>query len=188
MISQSAKNSLDQSLMLALKGAMVAVDGDLCEVTKDDDISGILESKVVMLTSSSYVFRVFVLIYFEPDDATREHFARRSRTSLAELTEQTFIDALCESGNMCSGAFNRDLGREFPHVGLSTPNILDRSCADNLAALNGGHVQHFRIDVNQATLFHASLCVCDYADMDFTFAYSDAPAEGEVSNGELEMF
>jgi hypothetical protein len=188
MISNSAKNSFDQSIMQALKGAMIAASGDACEVTKEDNPAAITESKVVMLTSSSYVFRVFVLIYFEPNEATREHFARRNRTSVADLTDQAFIDSLCESGNMCSGAFNRDLGRQYPHVGLSTPNILDKHCADNLETLKGGHVQHFRIDVNQSTLFHASLCVCDYADLDFSLASSAEMAEDEVSNGELELF
>jgi len=188
MISNIAKNSFDQSIMQALKGAMVAVSGDTCEVSKEDDPAAITESKVVMLTSSSYVFRAIMLLYFEPNEATREHFARRNRTSIADLTDQDFSDALCESGNMCSGAFNRDLLRQYPHVGLSTPNILDKHCADYIETLKVGHVQHFRIDVNQTTLFHASLCVCDYADLDFSLSSCAALAEDEVNNGELEMF
>lgn len=186
MISSSAKNSFDKAIIQALKGAMVAASDDTCDVTIEDNPSAITESKFVMLTSSSYVFRAFVLIYFEPNEALREHFARRNRTTAADLTEQDFIDALSESGNMCSGAFNRDLGRHYPHVGLSTPNILDKHCADSLEVLNASHAQQFRIDINQTTLFRASLVVCAYANLDFYLP--DTVAEDEVSSGELEMF
>jgi hypothetical protein len=186
MISNSAKSSFDKAIIHALKGAMVATSDDTCEVFVEDPPPVITESKFVMLTSSSYVFRVFVLIYFEPNEVTREHFARRSRINVADMTEQDFTDAMSESGNMCSGAFNRDLGRQYPHVGLSTPNILDKHCAESLVAMNTSHSQHFRVDINQATLFRATLVVCAYAPMDFSL--SDAVAEDEVSSGELEMF
>ncbi len=187
MISNNAKAGFDQLFTSALKGAMVAVDGDRCDISQLDQQAGIKESQLVMLTSSSYVFRVFMLIYFQPNAQTREHFARRSRTTADELSDHVFMDAICETGNMCSGAFNRDLSRVFPHVGLSTPNVLDARCAENLATLKAGHVQHFQIDVNHTTLFHASLCVCEYADLDFTVDWLHT-IDDEVSSGELELF
>lgn len=187
MISNSAKAGFDQLFTVALKGAMVAADGDRCDVTQLDRQASIKASQLVMLTSSSYVFRVFMLIYFQPNAPTREHFARRSHTSPDELSDHVFMDAICETGNLCCGAFNRDLSRVFPHVGLSTPNVLDARCAENLTTLKAGHVQHFQVDVNHATLFHASLCVCEYADLDFSVDWLHT-TEDDVSSGELELF
>jgi hypothetical protein len=172
---------------VALKGAVVTSAEDRCDVTQLARQASLRDSQLVMLTSSSYVFRVFMLIYFQPSLQTREHFARRSRTTAAELNDHMFMDAICEAGNMCCGAFNRDLGRLFPHVGLSTPNVLDARCATNLAMLKAGHVQHFQVDVNQTTLFHASLCVCDYTDLDFSVDWLHTVDDG-ASSGELELF
>jgi hypothetical protein len=185
MISQNAKSSFDQLFTRALKGAWGGADNEPCEVTQVNDKSEITESQMVMLTSSSYVFRVFMMIYFQPNALTKEHLAKRNRT--AELTDHAFIDAICEGGNMCCGAFNRDLSWQFPHVGLSTPNILDARCATNLEPLNTGHIQHFRIEINHVPFFHASLCVCDYVDLDFSVACDALPSTA-TSDGELELF
>ena len=187
MISSRAKASFDQLFVTALKGAMVATTEDRCDVTQLNGRVGITEPQLVMLTSSSYVFRVFMLIYFRLDAPTRAHFARRSQTTAAELGDHGFMDALCETGNMCCGAFNRELGRVFPHIGLSTPNVLDARCAENLTTLKTGHVQHFQVDVNQSMLFHASLCVCDYADLDFDVGWVNTSRD-DVDCGELELF
>lgn len=187
MISNSAKTGFDQLFVAALNGAMVAAAEDRCDVTQLKSRDSFHEPQVVMLTSSSYVFRVFMLIYFRPDAPTREHFARRSHTTAAKFSDHFFMDAICETGNMCCGAFNRDLSRVFPHVGLSTPNVLDARCAENLVSLKIGHTQHFQVDVNHGTLFHASLCVSSYADLDFDVSWLNTTND-VVDNGELEFF
>ena len=187
MISNSAKAGFDQLFMVALKGALVAADGDRCDVAQIESQAGIKETQLVMLTSSSYVFRVFMLIYFQPNAQTREHFARRNRTTAADMSDAVFMDAICETGNMCCGAFNRDLSRVYPHVGLSTPNVLDARCAENLASLKAGHVRHFQVDINHNTLFHASLCVSEYADLDFSVDWLHT-SDDSVGSGELELF
>jgi hypothetical protein len=125
-----------------------------------------------------------VLIYFSPDEATRAHFARARRVSPAELGEQAFIDAISECANLCCGTFNRELGRVYPHIGMSTPNIMDRRCAQHLSLMEYGHLQHFVVRLNQRHDFHASLCVCEYEDLDFEVPPSAEPE----STGELEFF
>ena len=188
MISHSAKMALNQWFSKALKESMVAASGDQCAIETEDGNAAFPETKVVMLTSSSYVYRIFTVIYFDADLKTREHFARRTRADAQDMTDQEFIDAVCESANMTCGSLNRDLGRVYPHIGLSTPNILEARSADHLNVLQSGHLQHFRVDINGATLFHASMCVCEFADMDFSVGALAAVAEEEVDSGELEMF
>ena len=186
MISQNASAGFEALLVQSLKKAMTVLPDDHCEVvavTATDAFSG---SSVVVLTSSSYVFRVMVLIYFSADMPTKTHFSRRQGILPEELNEQAFIDAICESANMCSGGFNRELGRFFPHIGLSTPNILERRCADHISALKAGLVRHFQVTVNGAILFHASMCVCDYDTLDF--AYHPDTLSDAVGEGELEFF
>jgi hypothetical protein len=186
MITQSAQTALESLLVLSLRKSLAVMPEDRCEVSEASDAEDFPESRVVVLTSSSYVFRVMVLIYFDDDERTRAHFARRVHASAQEFDHQAFVDALCEAANMCSGGFNRELTQFYPHIGLSTPNILERRCADHIAALNAGLVRHFRVDINGVSLFHASMCVCDYDTMDFS--YVPVAQEEAVSDGELELF
>lgn len=184
MISKHARDGFDHLLIQAIKASLVTSQQDACEVAVITDPSEIKETKIVMLTVSSYLFRLMVFIYFSPDDATKGHFARINNIQAKDMSEQSFYDAIAEYGNICCGILNRDLGQFFPHIGMSTPNIIDKNCSYYLDALNCGHIQHFNVDVNGTAAFHASLCVCDFADLDFIVDVHDADAD----TGELELF
>jgi hypothetical protein len=187
MISQRARNGLDQWFTQALQGALSGNQGEQCSIEKMERNTGFPESRFVMLTSSSYLFRAFTLIYFDLNAATRAHFAKLSRATTDEMSEQAFMDVICERANMCGGAFNRDLGSVFNHIGLSTPNILTSGSAQCLDSLRTGHRQHFRIDITGLPVFHASLCVCEVEDLDFEVPLLPQ-GQGEVDSGELELF
>lgn len=184
MISQQAKDGLDFVVTSALKSAMVASADDRCDVTVVDDIQGIKEEKVVLLTVSSYVFRVMTMLYFTLNKDTKAHFAAVNRAEVEAMSDSDFLDVICECGNIFCGALNRELGNHFPYLGMSTPNVLDRECVAYLAELNAGHTQHFRISINDSLTMHASLCFCDFADIDFKVDMTQT----EESNGELELF
>jgi hypothetical protein len=183
MISSSAKEGFNLLLTQALKESLVP-DGSHCEITPLDDDSAICESKMAVLTVSSYLFRVIVMLHFTPDAATFEHFAKLNHSSLEEMSAQEIMDTIAERGNLCCGILNRELIAYFPHIGMSTPNVIDRHCAAYLSMLNCGHIQHFAIDIDQGPPLHASLCISDYADIDFSVS---ADAMG-ASTGELELF
>lgn len=184
MISESARDGFNRLLSQSLKGSLAPLPDDSFELTMLPDLAEVMESKFVILTISSYLFRLMVLIYFSPDETTKEHFARINNVPVAEMSQQAFFDAISERGNMCCGILNRELGHHFAHMGLSTPNILDKECASKLNILGCGHIQHVRVDINNSVHFHASVCVCEFADLDFVV---DEAAE-EESTGELEMF
>lgn len=184
MISTRATKSFDDMLVIGIKTSMgdAVSDSGAVEVLVDPD--EIQETHVVVLTVASYVFRLLVMVYFSPDDSTKAHFANITHVDPAEMSEQAFLDALQECGNICCGTLNRELVRVFPHVGMSTPNIIERECANYLRALPGGHLQHFRASNNAGRNFYFGICVRDFADIDFEWA----PAEEEVAAGELEFF
>lgn len=184
MISTRATNSFDQMLMLGIKASMGETISADCGVKVLADPEEIQETQVVMLTVASYVFRVFVMIYFSPDESTKAHFANITHADPAEMTEQSFLDALQECGNICCGTLNRELVRAFPHVGMSTPNIIERECVSYLRFLPGGHLQHFRATNSAGQHFYFGICVRDFADIDFEWE----PAQDLVSAGEMEFF
>jgi len=184
MISTNACDGFDHLLKQGIKNHLVNQEGDSYEVLAVDDLASAHESHLVVLTISSYLFRLMVFIHFAADDPSRLHLAKLSKISVEDMTEQVFIDAICERANMFCGALSRDLALSFPHVGMSTPNMVDRRCASHLHLLNPAHVRHFKVDVNNAASFRVTLCVNDYDHLDFLVDKTAA----EVDGGELEMF
>lgn len=183
MISQQAKDGFEYLLGQALKGSLVS-SGDSCDVQPIEGTAEIKENKMVVLTISSYLFRLMVMIHFRMDPATRAHFAAMNRTPAEEMDQQTFLDVIGECGNICCGALNRELAKHFPHIGMSTPNVLDRHSVEYLQQLGANHIKHFRVALGSGVVMHASLAVCDYADLHFVVDKSQA----EESTGELEFF
>lgn len=184
MISSNARSSFNHFFIQGFKSAVVTQPDELCEVSLASDLSAVKDTKCVVITVSSYLFRLMVLIYFTPDQSARSYFARANRIAASDLSDAALIDAVSEFANMSCGALSRDLLRVFPNIGMSTPNIIDKECSSSLGQLNGGHLQHFKFEINKDTHFFASLCVSDYADLDFVV--NTTPVE--VSSGELELF
>ena len=184
MISNRARDSFDQMVTLGIKASVGGSAPEACEISVLPNSAEIQESKVVVLTVASYLFRLQVLIYFSPDESTKAFFASINNFDPAEMTEQEFLDAIRECGNICCGTLNRELARVYPHVAMSTPNIIERECVNYLESLGAGHLQHFRAVAGDGKQFHFSLCVRDYADIDFEWA----PEVDAVSAGEMEFF
>lgn len=184
MISKQAQDAFDFIVTGALKQALCASADDRCDIQAVSNVDEIQEKKVVMLTVSSYLFRVVTLIYFTLDKSTKQHFAAINRTEPDVMSESDYLDVIGECGNIFCGVLNRELARHFPHLGMSTPNVLDRACVNYLHELDADYIKHFKVTLNNALTLHSSLCVCDFADIDFTVDMTQT----EESNGELEMF
>ena len=119
MISNRARDSFDQMLMLGIKASMGGSAPETCEVAVLANPKEIRETTVVMLTVASFLFRLSVVIYFSSDDATKTHFASLNNIDPTEMSDQAFLDALRECGNICCGTLNRELARVCPHVAMS---------------------------------------------------------------------
>jgi hypothetical protein len=139
---------------------------------------------VVILTVSSYLFRLVVLIHFDEGAATWSHFGGDVD---GQRDLQVLHDRVSEFGNVVCGALNREIAKVFPHLGMSTPNVIDRHCVDFLGHLGVGFRHHLRVQLADGLVLHGRLAVCEYADIDFDLPAA-APEEVEAETGELEMF
>ena len=184
MISERARQGFEDMVMQGIRTGMTSSPHDACEISLEEEleISG-ADSRVVMLTVASFVFRIMFFIHFTDDDKTREFFAALSKKDVSALDDQAFIDAVCECGNMCCGTLNRELVKAFPHVGMSTPNILYSRSVDHVKALRPGYLQHLRTVVNMQQTFWVTICVSEFADLDFEVDVTQVE-----TTGELEMF
>jgi len=185
MITERAKTSFDRLLQAGLKSGLPAGDGPIA-IEPVASLEKIKERKIVILTVSSYLFRVMAILYFKPDAATRALFNGGAGEGAPALTDQEFFDRVAECGNICCGTLNRDLGRFFPHVGMSTPNIIDTDCMRYVDLLGCGLLKHYKLRLAGDLTMYASLCVTDYGTVDFHV--EQQLEEEDVSTGELEMF
>ena len=185
MITERAKASFDRLLQAGLKSGLPSHSGPVV-IEPVAELVKIKEKKIVILTVSSYLFRVMAIVYFKPDAATRALFNGAAPEGAPPLGDQEFLDRVAECGNICCGTINRDLGKHFPHVGMSTPNIIDTDCMRYVDLLECGLVKHYRLRLGGDVTMHASLCVTDYGTVDFHV--EPRLEEEEVSTGELEMF
>ena len=184
MITERAKASFDRLLVASLKSGMSA-GGVNVRVGAVPSLERIRENKIVILTVSSYLFRLMAILHFKPDAATRAWFARDVEEGAPALPDDEFYDRVAECGNVVCGAFNRDLGPFFPHVGMSTPNIIDKDCMQYVDLLGCSLTKHYKIVLDGELTMYATLCVADYGSVDF---HVDPAVEVAVDTGELEMF
>ena len=183
MISSNAQHTINKMVERAIQASpMVAGDG-----TRTVEVGTALErvtsDQVVVLTVLSYAFRLTFLVHFSDDEATRAHFATPNRVADGTWDEQAFVDAIRECGNISCGNLNRDLVRFFPHVGMSTPNIISRRCAEHLDKLEPDYTQHFGLLDSAGPAFAVTVCVKAFTELDFSGDFEEAEATGE-----LEMF
>lgn len=190
MISQSAKAGIEWLFEKAVRANSVSGPEDSCVLTKlaaDKELPSKTSQHLVVLSISSYLFRIVALFQFNDDAATHEHMVRMTRSQTPELDEQALSDAYAELVNMVCGAVNRGLGVPFPHIGMSTPYMLESSCANYAAALEPEYLQRFEVAVNDSMRFTLTYCLCMGADTSLDFRIDTYEAE-EESAGELELF
>lgn len=185
-LSERAKSSFDALLRQSWAASMRA-EGDSVSAEIVASLPPKMKEKhAVVLTIASYSARIVVAMYFKFDAETRNHFERLNRAEAGSFDEQRLIDALNECGNICAGALNRSLGEVFPHIGMSTPNLLSRDAMAYVEALGPCHGRHYELK-GLSQPYWASLYVRAYAPLDF---HVDVPSEAEAAadTGELEMF
>lgn len=184
MITTQAKSGFEELFKYAIKANLGASPEDTFTIEELSDIKKIKEKEVLVLTISTYFFRVITFFYFTANDATKDHFARKNGLQEKGMDDGVFYDAFAEFGNICAGHLNRELGHYFPHLGMSTPSFLETECLGYMKSLNGEHMQHLKISINDSITFYAAMCVCNDDTIDFSFK----PIEPDSSTGELEFF
>jgi len=178
MVSDRAKQAVEQIFVKAARESMALGPGNACEVRPLSAGGGEFpEGNLVVFTISSFLFRLLTIFHVQENPATVGYFVR-------DGAKQSFSEIFSEVGNLCCGTMNRDLLRIAPHLGMSTPYTLGSKCVRYLDELKPGHVARFAIIIDGAELLQATLCFCEYAPVDFAL---DAPAE-EQETGALELF
>lgn len=179
----------------------VALDLTLREAKRDSTWNFKRESSVnsfdmnhcIVLTISSFRFRVMVIIHLSYDQRVKQFLADIMGAKLQELDDEKLIDRLLEMSNSFCGHMKRHLQETCPPLGMSTPNLLDSACLSLDDVVEIAHEAHVRASdsMGSGVLFGATALVNLLDDSDFHIKQPQASDQGGgdfESFGELEMF
>jgi hypothetical protein len=164
VVSERARSGIEYFMAEAAKSSFVRGD-QFAGLTTEQDVG--TESQVVMLTVSSYTFRLLMFIHFNDDASTRAYLASLVSKSADQLVGEGFSDAIMERGNLFCGALNRDLATYFPHIGMSTPCVLSRIALDHVDTIQPTLVRRYRAQISDSFGLRLTLVLCSDGDLDF---------------------
>ena len=189
MVSNSAIASIEWLYEQAARDNSADGADGACELTvaDADPADDGTPRHLIVLSIASYVFRIVAMFSFARDAATAGWMARRVRAQSETIAGQELDDAFAELVNMICGAVNRRLVEHFPHVGMSTPFVLESGCGAHLAMLDPLHVRRFHVALGDSVSYRLTLCLCAGANSEMDFQV-DRRVVAEESAGELELF
>lgn len=185
-LTQDAKSGFSSLLSDCLKESFYKADTEI-KMKSLASLDEINEHEFIMLTVSSYTFRIFTLLHFTKNETTLDYVASALSVSRENLEEARYYDYLGEVGNTFCGAFKRELGKYYPHLGMSTPNRLVQGSLSYMDDMDFEYHDHYETTINDKTKFYASMYISAYSDLDFRIPLNSRFDE-DVDTGALEMF
>ena len=192
MITPRASSTLSCMFETAIRDNCLTGPQDNCRILPlpnlmQDDEALDPSHRLIVLNIASYTFRMVAVFDFATDAATLTHLAQIVRSDISNLHGQVLNDALAEFVNMICGSVNRGLCAQQQHVGMSTPFVLESSCARYLSILAPDQIQRHTASINEAMNFQFWLCISTARETTLDFEVIRHQPEA-VTGGELELF
>ncbi len=187
MISERAKNGFNSLLSRCLEESLRSSAYPSWTLEPVSDTKEIGNRQFIMLTVSSYDFRMVVLLHFSRNEPSLNYVAETLQLAPGALEQSRYDDYLSEVGNTFCGAYKRELGKYFPYLGMSTPNMLSAESLAYVKTWPVEHETHLRAQDGGQAQFFGSLYITSSGDIDFNPQELSSHVE-EVETGALEMF
>ncbi|MGK5093810.1 hypothetical protein WDW89_17585 [Deltaproteobacteria bacterium TL4] len=185
MISQSAKDAFC-TLFNKATNETLNKDGYKHQwmVKMVDRIDHIHAREFVVLTLCSYDFRVFMTVHFTCTKRTIQYVSESLHIPPEQVTREKFYDYLGEYGNNYCGTVKRELQCVFPHLGMSTPDLLEERSFRYFEHLKFEYSLYSEAVSENNVRLTFGLYVCPYGDLNFMLPEK----KEEIVSGELEFF
>ncbi len=178
MLSDQSRQGLTNAFERAARATIVRSQDDVCEIMAEPDaIAAIGADPLLVITISSFAFRLLTLFHVADNDANRAYFVPAGASC-------TLQEGFAEVANLCSGALSREMSPIFPHLAMSIPSTLNAQCIDSLAQLKPEYTSRHTVAINSTVQVTVTLCMCCSAPVDIPATIVQAQA----ASGELEIF
>ena len=187
MISLRAKTGFNQMLPRCLEASLRTEAHPTWQLQTIAEPGQFQSRRFVMLTVSSYDFRLLVLLHFFENAASIKYVADRLKLADDDLPMPRYYDYLSEIGNNFCGSVKREMCQFYPHLGMSTTNHLGRESLMHAKSWPVEHESHVQALTADGIEFYGSLYVSAFGDLDFDLQMS-VKQEESVEMGALELF
>ena len=179
MLSEQTTKNIADAFRRAAGATLVRATGDVCSIVPATTTksSAKLSPKLLMITISSFTFRLVTIFQVSEEQPTRDYYVSEGKSTLDEM--------FAEVANMCCGALGRELAAQFKYLAMSIPYDLESQCMAFLDELKPRFRASYDITINEAARLRVTLCMCCNRTVEFTSA---AAVEVSHPGGELEMF
>jgi hypothetical protein len=186
MISHRAKTGFEKLFARSLDESLRT---ETCPVWHIQPVSAkAIDAKhFIMLTISSFDFRLIVLLHFSTDTSAFGYVADNIKVPAEELTYARYQDYLSETGNLLCGTIKRLLFQIYPHLGMSSPNHLILESLKYVDSIKIDHSIHLNAQSESGAGFYGSLYISAVGNLDFDPAVI-AETEENIEMGALELF
>jgi hypothetical protein len=179
VISDRSKQNLELAFHRAARESLVRNPSDACDISpaQSDLPAEQLSGEVLLITISSFAFRLLTIFYVANTPAARAYYFKDSG-------DQRICEVFAEVANLCCGAFNRELAHSFSHLAMSIPYTLSGQCMVFLDELKPQYLSSYGITINDSVQVRATLCMHCSAPVDVVVS----AARLEDNSGALELF
>lgn len=188
------QNGLDNMLETALTATFKDLGSQTeWSMRREQTLDAVKQSNCIILTISSFRFRVMCILHLNLDDKIKSFLADAYNTKVNEITEDKLVDYLLELSNSFCGHVKRYLQDTCPPLGMSTPNLMDSDTLVFDKILDVHHEAHISSCEYKGSpaFISATALVSQLDDSGFNVPLYQATNDGGgemESFGELEMF
>jgi hypothetical protein len=151
------------------------------------NVEQIQQNEFVLLTVSSFHFRLLVLLHFSAMSTALNYVADALKQTPESLKADGCYDYLAELGNQFCGEVKRIVGLQYPHIGMSTPMRLSNTSLPYVHNLKTCLATHVRAIHDEKDIFVGSIYLC--TDDGFEFQVDSKLAKtNQVQTSALELF
>jgi hypothetical protein len=178
VITEQSKRNIEIAFHKAARAHLIREAGDVFDIASAENgrLDERLGEKLLLITVSSFVFRLMTIFRIDDSPAMRAYYAPGA-------ADRKLCEAFAEVANMCCGALNRELSVSFPHLAMSIPYTLSSRCIAFLGELKPQYLSSYAITINDSVRLHVTLCMSCSVSVEV----GAAPAEVEDNVGELEL-
>jgi hypothetical protein len=179
VLSDQSRQGLASAFERAARATIVRSQDDACQILAEppDGTAAFSADPLLVITISSFAFRLLTLFQVADNDANRAYF-------LPPGADCTLQEGFAEVANLCCGALSREISSVFAHLAMSIPSRLSPQCMDSLAQLKPEYTSRHTVAINIGVQVSVTLCMCCSAAVDIPVTL----AQGQTTSGELEMF
>lgn len=154
-------------------------DWDINCLNQEDSLS---ENHNILITICSYKIRIFATMHYSSTSENIHYVSNVLQKKPEEITEEMLKDYFSECCNRYSGNLKKGLMSEFPHLGMSTPDILKQASFEIFQTQEYPIALKANLKSASQVTFSFGLFVLTSQELDFSIELDNSEA------GVLELF